>query len=65
MITLNIDLAPDQEARLADVARRAGLDPADVVRNLVAEHLPAVSQDEEQDPMLALFAQSLVSAKSM
>jgi len=65
MITLNIDLAPDQEARLADVARRAGLDPAAVVRNLVAEHLPAVSQDEEQDPMLALFAQSLVSAKSM
>jgi hypothetical protein len=69
MMTLNIELTPEQEARLVAIARREGIDPAEVVKKLVAEHLPATLQDEEQDPMLSLFAQwdkedqSLVSAE--
>ena len=39
-MTLNIELTPEQEARLTAVAQREGLDPAEVVKKLVAEHLP-------------------------
>lgn len=39
-MTLTIDLTPAEGARLAAAARRAGAEPADVMRKLVAEHLP-------------------------
>ena len=56
-MTLHIELSPEQEARLTATAQRAGLDPTDVVKQLLAEHLPATPQKDEQDPTLALFAQ--------
>jgi hypothetical protein len=57
-MTLTIQLEPDEEARLAAAARREGLDPASLVRKLMIEHLPPVTQSvEEEDPTLALFAQ--------
>ncbi len=56
-MTLNIELTPEQEARLTAIAQREGIDPAEVVKKLLAEYLPSTSQDEERDPMLALFAQ--------
>ena len=56
-MTLYIELNPEQEARLTAVAQREGIDPAEVVKKLVAEHLPPIQQEEVQDPTLALFAQ--------
>ena len=56
-MTLTIELTPEQEARLNAIAQREGLDPAEVVKKRVAEHLPLTLQDEERDPTLALFAQ--------
>ena len=55
-MTLTIDLTPAEEARLAAAARRTGAEPAEVMRKLVAEHLPPAPEGEE-DPTLALFAQ--------
>ena len=46
-MTLSIDFTPAQEARLAAVARHQGLAPQDVVRKLVIEHLPELSQPAE------------------
>ncbi len=54
-MTITIELTPTQEARLAAEAKREGLDPAKVVQRLMADHLPA-ALDIEDDPMLALFA---------
>jgi hypothetical protein len=57
-MTLSIELEPDEEARLAAAARREGLEPAELVRKLMIEHLPPVTPTEEdEDPTLALFAQ--------
>lgn len=55
-MTLTIDLTPAEGARLAAAARRAGAEPADVMRKLVTEHLPLLP-DGEEDPTLALFGQ--------
>ncbi len=42
-MTLTIELTPEQESRLAVLARREGLEPADVVKKLVEEHLPPLA----------------------
>ena len=47
-MTLTIDLTPAEEARLTAAARRAGVEPADVMRKLVTEHLPPT--ETEGDP---------------
>jgi len=39
-MTLNIELIPEQEVRLIAVAQRDRLDPAEVVKTLLAEHVP-------------------------
>ena len=50
-MTLTIDLTPAEEARLAAAARRTGAEPADVMRKLVAEHLPPAEQEARgQEP---------------
>jgi predicted DNA-binding protein len=36
-MTLTIELTPEQESRLAALARREGLEPADIVKKLVEE----------------------------
>lgn len=56
-MTLNIEFTPEQEAQLTAAAQREGLDPAEVVKKLIATYLPLALRDEEQDPTLALFAQ--------
>lgn len=55
-MTLTIDLSPTEEALIAAAARQKGLEPAALVKALVAEHLPA-SVHAPEDPTLALFAQ--------
>ena len=39
-MTLTIELTPEQESRLAAVARQKGLAPAQLAQRLVTEHLP-------------------------
>ena len=56
-MTLNIDLSPEQEARLRAVAQSEGLAPSEIVKKLLTERLRSVSEYEESDPTLALFAQ--------
>ena len=56
-MTLIIELTPSEEERLATVARQKGIEPAELARKLVTEHLPPISLEEEEDPTLALFAQ--------
>jgi hypothetical protein len=40
-MTLTIDLAPDLEARLREAATQHGLDVAEYVQHLIAQHLPS------------------------
>lgn len=57
-MTLTIDLTPDEEARLAAVARQRGVVPRECARQLLAEHLPGPeTKIENHDPTLALFDQ--------
>ena len=48
-MNLTIDLTPAEEARIAAAAKRTGLAPADLVKRLVNEHLPALTSDERSD----------------
>jgi len=45
MMTLTIDLTQEEEMRLRAAAQKEGIDPAELVRKLVTEHLPP-AQDE-------------------
>jgi hypothetical protein len=55
-MTVVIDLGPAEEARLLAAAQREGLDPSDLVRKLVREHLPPLSDSGLiEDPAIALF----------
>ena len=54
---LTIELTPAEEAQLTAAAYHAGLAPAELARQLVATHLPAVPPDRPEDPTLALFVQ--------
>ena len=56
-MTLTIELTPEQEARLAEVAREEGLEPTALAQKFVADRLPTLPAIPEQDPTLALFAQ--------
>ena len=57
-MSLMLELDPDEEVRLEAAARQKGLEPAELARKLVTEHLPPVLKEEEaMDPTLALFAQ--------
>ena len=65
-MTLTIDLTPTEEASLYAVARKSGIAPADVLKQLVREHLPlepAASPPEPSgnDTTLALL-QSWIDA---
>ena len=44
-MTLTIDLTPAEEARLAAAARRQGAGLADVMKQLVTEHLPPAERE--------------------
>jgi hypothetical protein len=44
-MTLTITLTPEEEARLRAAAHKEGIDPAELVRQLVTAYLPPV-QDE-------------------
>lgn len=48
-MSLIIDLTPSEEAQLAAAARQTGLAPADLVKKLVKEHLPAAPRLGEDD----------------
>ncbi len=57
-----LDLTPTEEARISTVARQIGLAPADYIKKLVAEHLPAVpattrAADVENTAAIALLNQ--------
>lgn len=47
-MTLIIDLTPSEEAQLSAAARESGLAPAELVKNLVKEHLPVVPAIDEE-----------------
>src|SRR5579872_6077696 len=48
-MNLTIDLTATEEAQISSAARHAGLAPAELVKQLVKEHLPAVATDHEND----------------
>ena len=50
-MTLLIELTPEQETRLAAVARQAGMAPAELVKKLVEEHLPSLAADAPTSPL--------------
>jgi hypothetical protein len=47
-VTVTIELTEEQETRLAALARRRGLEPAEMAQRLVVEHLPPDKLGEEQ-----------------
>lgn len=47
-MTLTIELSPAEQARLTDAARRTGLEPADLVKQWVAERLRVPMEAEEE-----------------
>ena len=48
-MSLTIELTSTEEARLSSAAQRTGLSPADLVKKLLSEHLPADSLTEESE----------------
>jgi len=48
-MTLTIDLAPDEEARLLNAARREGLDKVEFARRLLTQNLPPLPGDEQNE----------------
>jgi len=48
-MNLTIDLTATEEAQISSAARHAGVAPAELVKQLVKEHLPAVATDHEND----------------
>jgi hypothetical protein len=51
-MTLSIELTPEEEARLRDAARIAGVDVAEWARRVVTEHLPSLSPGQATRDML-------------
>jgi hypothetical protein len=49
-MTLLLNLAPDDAARLSAAAQRRGIDAAEYVRELIHEHLPAAPSGHEVSP---------------
>jgi|HubBroStandDraft_4_1064222.scaffolds.fasta_scaffold369479_2 hypothetical protein len=56
-MTLQIDFTPREEAWLAAQAAQQGLQPAEIIKKLVDEHLPPEVEIDETDKTVALFAQ--------
>jgi len=54
-MTLIIELTSGEEARLVAAARQEGMQPAELARKLVTDHLSQPGKGS--DPTLALFAQ--------
>lgn len=57
-MTLNIELTPEQAARLIAAARQQGMDPTAMIQKLVADHLPPVTvpvPDAENQALIALL----------
>ena len=52
-MSLIIDLTPEEEARLRAAAANQGVEPAEVARRVLVEHLPALSHGAST---LELFA---------
>jgi hypothetical protein len=48
-MTLTIEFTPTEEAQLTAAARQAGLDPAELARQLVTAHLPPATPDTPED----------------
>jgi hypothetical protein len=48
-MNLIIDLTPSEEAQLSEAAKQTGLAPAELVKKLVKEHLPAIHAYAESD----------------
>jgi hypothetical protein len=46
-MNLSIELTPSEEAKLAAAAKETGLAPAELVKKLVMEHLPAAGTVED------------------
>lgn len=44
-MSLQIDLSPEEEARLQELAARRGIAPAECARQLVSEHLTPVEEE--------------------
>ena len=59
---LMIDLSPAQEERLEAAARQRGLVAADLVRQLLAEHLPAADETSIKAASHPTTAQEIVRA---
>ena len=47
-MTLTIELTPEQGARLAAAADRSKIAPAEVIQNILAEHLPPLLAEAER-----------------
>lgn len=59
---LTIDLSPAQEERLEAAARQRGLAAADLVRQLLAEHLPAADGAAAQAASQPMTAPEIIRA---
>ena len=53
-MSMTIDFSPQEEATLAAAAQQTGVAPAEYVRKLVQEHLPATNPSGE-DPTIVLL----------
>lgn len=57
-MTLTIELNAAEQARLAAAAEQEGLAPVELIRKLLADHLPPLVQEgQQEDPTLALCRQ--------
>ena len=57
-MTLQIELTPEEEARLLAAAEVQGLDPVECARRVLHDHLPLLRSAEKptaKDPTIALF----------
>lgn len=52
-MSIVVNLSPSEEARLSDAALRSGLEPEEVVRKLLSEHLPGLGPNDELDNVLS------------
>ena len=43
-MSLTVDFTPNEEARIQAAARQEGVEPADVLKSLVAQHLPPLDE---------------------
>ena len=56
-MNLTIDLTATEEAQISTAAKQSHMAPADLVKKLVKEHLPAVTPDLSTEDLFALWAE--------